>query len=257
MLKFSANLSMLFTELPFLDRFEAAANAGFKAVEYVAPYAYRENDIISKLTKFNLTQALFNMPAGNWEKGDRGLACDLARVAEFAASIPTTIAWAKALNCKTVNCLAGIAPANIAPVILWQTYVNNIAKAGAALNAAGIQLVIEAINIYDIPGYFLNRSNDAIRAIVESGEPIKFQYDVYHMQRMEGELTHTLTRLMPQIGHIQIADAPLRHEPGTGEINYRHILRHIESLGYDGWIGCEYKPRTTTQDGLSWMQDYV
>jgi hydroxypyruvate isomerase len=257
MLKFSANLSMLFTELPFLDRFAAAAKAGFTGVEYVAPYAYPPAEIVSRLSKHQLTQALFNMPAGNWENGDRGLACDPARKSEFVESIATTIDWAKTLNCKTINCLAGIAPPNVAEDMLWKTYVQNIALAGRALHAEGIQLVVEAINTYDMPGYFLNRSFQAIRAISDSGQPtIKFQYDVYHMQRMEGELTNTLTALMPMIGHIQIAGAPHRHEPNECEINYPHILKHIEDLGYAGWVGCEYKPRGKTSDGLGWLNDY-
>lgn len=253
--KFSANLSMLFAEYDFLDRFAAAAKAGFKGVEYMSPYPYAKEEIASRLAANNLTQALFNLPAGNWEKGERGIACHPDRVNEFRDGVGLAIDYARALNCKTVNCLAGIPPAGIARDKAWSTLVDNLAFAASKLESAGVLLVVEPINAYDIPGFLLNRSADGIVAIDACGSAnVKLQYDFYHMQRMEGELAATVEKLLPRIGHIQVADNPGRHEPGTGEINYPFLFQHLDRLGYKGWVGGEYRPKSKTEDGLGWLK---
>lgn len=254
MIKFSANLTFLFNEVSLLERFDAAAAAGFKGVEYISPYDYRPEQIAELLAKHNLKQVLFNLPAGDWARGERGIGCHPDRVGEFQDGVGVAISYAKALGCPTVNCLAGIIPAGVSHEEAFATLVSNLAFAAAAMDADKILLVVEPINFYDIPGFFLNTSRDGMRAIDAVGsDNLKLQYDVYHMQRMEGELGATLSRLMPHIGHIQLADNPGRHEPGTGEINYAYIFRHIEALGYQGWVGCEYKPKTGTVEGLGWM----
>lgn len=255
MLKFSANLSMLFTERDFLDRFEAAAEAGFKGVEYVSPYEHEPDAVADCLRANNLRQVLFNLPAGDWAAGERGIAILPDRRDEFRASVATAIRYAKVLGCEQVNCLAGIAPAGVDPVLLHKTFVANLRDASAALKAAGIRLLVEAINTRDMPGFFLNTSDQALRLIDEVGsDNLFFQYDVYHMQVMEGDLAETLSRNIEVIKHIQVADNPGRHEPGTGEINYPFIFRHLEQLGYDGWIGAEYKPAGKTKAGLGWIK---
>ena len=254
--KFSANLSMLFLEHDFLERFPAAAKAGFAGVEYVGPYAYPKEQVAEILQKNNLKQVLFNLPAGNWEAGERGIGCLPDRVGEFQDSVGTAIDYAKALGCPTVNCLAGILPGDVSRRTGYTTLVSNLAFAAKAFRQENILLIAEPINFHDIPGFFLNRSKEGIEVIDDVGsENLKLQYDVYHMQRMEGELGATLTKLMPRIGHIQIADNPGRHEPGTGEINYPYIFKLIDSLDYAGWVGCEYKPRGTTVDGLGWIKE--
>jgi hydroxypyruvate isomerase len=255
--KFSANLSFLFNELPFMQRFGAAAAAGFKAVEYVAPYAYAADEIATALNANGLVQALFNLPAGDWERGERGLACVPGRESEFKAGVARAIEYAHVLHCPTINCLAGIRPADVTPETARATLVTNLRYAASALQRAGIRLVTEPINSFDIPGYFVNRTADALSIIdeVESGN-LFIQYDVYHAQRMEGELATTLSNNIKRIGHIQIADNPGRHEPGTGEINYDWLLPHIDSLGYGGWVGCEYKPAANTVAGLQWMDAF-
>jgi hydroxypyruvate isomerase len=257
MLKFDANLSMLFTEAPFLDRFAAAAEAGFRGVEYLFPYAFQKDDIAERLHKNGLTQVLFNLPAGNWEAGERGIACHPDRVSEFQDGVGRAIDYAKALGCAQVNCLAGIAPAGVDGAVAHRTLAENLKFAASKLQDAGITLLAEPVNTYDIPGFFLNRSAQAIALFDEVGSPnLKLQYDIYHMQRMEGELANTIERLLPRIAHIQLADNPGRNEPGTGEINYPFLLNFIGRLGYDGWIGCEYKPRHGTKEGLGWMHAY-
>jgi hydroxypyruvate isomerase len=255
--KFDANLSMLFTEAPFPDRFAAAAEAGFRGVEYLFPYAFQKDDLAERLHKNGLTQVLFNLPAGNWEAGERGIACHPNRVSEFQDGVGNAIDYAKALGCAQVNCLAGIAPAGVEPQVAQRTLAENLKFAASKLQDAGITLLAETVNTYDIPGFFLNRSAQAIALFDEVGSPnLKLQYDIYHMQRMEGELANTIERLLPRIAHIQLADNPGRNEPGTGEINYPFLLNFIDRLGYDGWIGCEYKPRHGTNEGLGWMQAY-
>ena len=255
MLKFSTNLSMMFQEYAFLDRFAAAAKVGFTAVEYVGPYAFPAQEISKRLKDHGLQQVLFNLPAGNWEKGERGIACLPGRTQEFRESVKTAIDYAQVLNCPRINCLAGIAPAGHSSSELWTTLIENLAFAAEVLAAANIELLVEPINYFDMPGYLLNTSADGVKAIAACGHPnIKLQYDIYHMQRMEGELAATLTKLMPIIGHIQIADNPGRHEPGSGEINYNFIFEHLRKLEYENWIGCEYRPSGKTEDGLGWMK---
>lgn len=255
--KFAANLSMLFTEVDFLDRFDAAANAGFEGVEYLFPYAFSVDEIKNKLEKNNLKQVLFNLPAGNWDDGDRGIAVDPNRMEEFKSGVPKAIAYAKALGCNQVNCLAGIVPRGVTPHDAHNAFVINLRYAAQLLKAEGIHLVIEAINTRDIPGFFLNTTQQAKAIIDEVGsDNLSIQYDIYHMQIMEGDLTPTMTENAAQIAHVQLADNPGRNEPGTGEINYPFVLKHLEELGYQGWVGCEYKPKTTTSEGLNWLNQY-
>ncbi|WBS00519.1 hydroxypyruvate isomerase [Pseudoduganella sp. SL102] len=254
--RFAANLTMLFNELAFLERFKAAADAGFKGVEYLFPYPFAKEELAAQLEQHGLTQVLHNLPAGNWEQGERGIACHPDRVEEFRQGVDRAIEYATALRCRTVNCLVGIAPAGVTEDVLRQTVVDNLAYAAAKLKEAGIRLLIEPINTYDIPGFYLSRTEQALRILDEVGSDNLFvQYDVYHAQRTEGELGATLTRHLGRIGHIQVADNPGRNEPGTGEINYGWLFRHIDKLGYDGWIGCEYKPAGDTREGLRWLQE--
>ncbi len=251
--QFTANLTMLFTEVPFMERFAAARAAGFDSVEYLFPYAYAKEDLGARLRANDLKQVLHNLPAGNWDAGERGIACHPDRVAEFREGVARAIEYASFLDCPKVNCLAGKLPAGVAPEHAHITLVGNLSFAAAALKEAGIRLLIEPINTYDIPGFFLNRTDQALRIIDEVGSDNLFlQYDIYHAQRMEGELGSTLRTHLDRIGHIQLADNPGRNEPGTGEINYPWLFRHIDALGYTGTIGCEYKPRTTTSAGLGW-----
>jgi len=253
--KFAANLTMLFTEVPFLERFERAASAGFTAVEFLFPYAWRAEEIKARLDANGLQLVLHNLPAGDWDAGDRGTACDPARVAEFRAGVPQAIAYAKVLGVTQLNCLAGKAPTGVPDALLRQTLVDNLRFAAAELKAAGLKLLVEPINTYDIPGFYLNRTAQALAILDEVGADNAFvQYDIYHAQRMEGELAATLQQHLARIGHVQLADNPGRHEPGTGEINYRYLLARLDELGYSGWVGCEYKPLTTTLAGLDWRE---
>jgi hydroxypyruvate isomerase len=253
--KFCANLSMLFNEHPFLDRFAAAARAGFKGVEFLFPYVAPKADLAERLGANGLTQVLFNLPPGHWDKGERGIACHPDRVGEFNDGVGQAIDYAKALDCRMINCLAGIAPKDVPREKALETLVSNVSFAAAALEREGILLVIEPINFYDIPGFLLNRSADGI-AVIEASKSanVKLQYDLYHMQRMEGELAATSEKLLPRIGHIQLADNPGRNEPGTGEINYPFLFSHLDRIGYTGWIGCEYRPKAGTVEGLGWFK---
>jgi len=253
--KFCANLTIMFNEQSFLDRFAAAAAAGFKGVEFLFPYVAPKADLAERLAANGLTQVLFNLPPGNWDKGERGIACHPDRVSEFKDGVGQAIDYAKALGCKMINCLAGIAPKDVPREKAWETLVSNVSFAAAVLDGEGILLVIEPINFYDIPGFFLNRSADGI-AVIEASKSanVKLQYDLYHMQRMEGELAATSENLLPRIGHIQLADNPGRNEPGTGEINYPFLFRHLDRIGYKGWIGCEYRPKAGTVEGLGWFK---
>jgi hydroxypyruvate isomerase len=252
--KFAANLSMLFTEEEFLDRFKAAADAGFKGVEYLFPYDYTPAEIKSRLDANGLTQVLHNLPAGDWAAGERGIACHPDRVEEFRAGVDQAIDYATALGCKQVNCLAGIQPAGVSDEQAHRTLVDNLRYAAGKLEAAGILLLAEPINTRDIPGFFLNRTEQALSIFDEVGsDNLKLQYDIYHMQIMEGDLAPTIEKHLARIAHVQLADNPGRHEPGTGEINYPFLFAHLDRLGYDGWIGCEYKPASTTREGLGWL----
>ena len=253
--QFSANLSMLFTELPFLDRFEAAAKADFKAVEFLFPYAYPVKEIRHRLDDNGLRLVLHNLPAGDWDAGERGMACDPARTEEFRSGIAQAMDYALALGVPQINCLAGKAPAGVAPQALLDTFVSNLSRAAAAFKPAGLRLLIEPINTYDIPGFYLSRTDQALAILDAVGADNAFvQYDIYHAQRMEGELAATLQKNLPRIGHIQLADNPGRNEPGTGEINWPFLFAHLDRIGYEGWIGCEYKPASTTLAGLPWRQ---
>ena len=253
--KFAANLTMLFTERPFLERFGAARAAGFDAVEFLFPYAYQPEEIKALLQEYRLQLVLHNLPAGDWEAGDRGIACDPARTAEFRDGVATAIRYAKALGAPQLNCLAGKVPAGADARQVQQTFVENLRFAAGELKAAGLRLVMEPINTFDIPGFYLNRTAQALEVIEQVGSDNLFiQYDIYHMQRMEGELAATLQKQLKSIKHIQLADNPGRNEPGTGELNYRFLFQHLDRIGYDGWIGCEYKPADTTEAGLGWVK---
>ena len=256
--KFAANLTMLWNELDFLDRFGAAAKAGFQGVEYLFPYAYPKEQLAEKLAAHKLTQVLHNLPAGDWAKGERGIACLPNRVGEFQDSVGRAIDYATALGCKRVNCLAGIAPHGADAATLRETFAANLKFAAARLEAAGIRLLIEPINTRDIPGFYLKHSKQALELIAAVGsDNLWLQYDIYHMQIMEGDLAPTIERHLGKIAHMQLADNPGRNEPGTGEINYPFLFGFIDRLRYDGWIGCEYKPKTTTAEGLGWIRPYL
>lgn len=253
MLKFAANLSMLFNEVPFLDRFGAAAKAGFKGVEYLFPYDYPKAELAGLLKEHGLQQVLFNLPPGDWNAGERGIACLPNRVAEFKDGVARAIDYAQALGNTQVNCLSGLIPAGMSREEAHATLVSNFTYAARELKKAGIRLIVEPINYYDMPGFALNRSAEALALFDRTGEDIGLQYDIYHMQRMEGELAATMERILPRIAHIQIADNPGRHEPGTGEINYAYLFRRLAELGYKGWIAAEYRPKAGTAEGLGWL----
>jgi hydroxypyruvate isomerase len=256
--KLCANLSLLYTELDFMDRFAAAAKSGFKGVEYLFPYAYPKEKLADALGRNNLVQVLHNMPPGDWAKGDRGIACHPDRVGEFQEGVGKAIEYATALGCKQVNCLAGLAPQGIAPEKMLATFVANLKFAAEKTKAAGIQLVTEAVNNRDIPGFYLNRSRQAFEIMDAVGsDNLRLQYDIYHMQVMEGDLARTIETNLARIGHMQLADNPGRHEPGTGEINYPFLLDWIDRIGYQGWIGCEYNPKAGTVEGLGWTKPYL
>ena len=256
--RFAANLTMMFNEVPFLDRFGAAARAGFRAVEFLFPYDFPAADIKARLDEHGLTLALFNMPAGNWSAGDRGLACDPASVSKVRDGVGTAIDYATALGCRKIHLMAGLRPAGASETALRDTYIANVQYAAAELARHDMLLLLEAINTRDIPGFYLNTSRQALELMDAAGAPnVRFQYDVYHMQIMEGDLATRLKQHIAHIGHIQIADPPARNEPGTGEINYPFLFDWIDQLGYDGWIGCEYRPKGKTEDGLSWMKRWA
>lgn len=255
--KFAANLSMQFTEVDFMDRFAAAAGAGYRGVEFLFPYAYPADELAGKLQAAGLQQVLFNMPPGDWAAGERGLACLPDRVSEFQDGVGTAIEYAKTLKCPLLHVMAGLKPEGVDDARVRETYVSNLKFAAAETAKAGLGLVIEAINYYDIPGFYLNTSKQAFGIMAEVGAPnLKFQYDIYHMQRMEGELANTIAANIEKIAHMQLADTPGRHEPGTGEINYPFLFKAIDEAGYAGWIGCEYVPAAATEAGLGWFAPY-
>ena len=252
--RFAANLSMLFTEVPFLDRFERAARAGFREVEFLFPYAHSISELKAVLAANDLKVVLHNMPAGNWDAGDRGMACNPARVAEFRDGVALGIEYASGLGSPNLHCMAGKAPPGVAEPALRETFVANLRYAAAEAKKGGLKLLIEPINHYDIPGYYISRSAQALAIIDEVGaDNLYLQYDIYHMQRMEGELAATIAKHLDRIGHIQLADNPGRNEPGSGEINYPFLFAHLDRIGYKGAIGCEYKPAAGTEAGLGWF----
>jgi hydroxypyruvate isomerase len=257
--RLAANLSLLFPQLPFMDRFKAAARAGFRYVEYQFPYGFgAAAEIAGRAREAGVEVVLHNLPGGDAAKGDRGIACQPARVAEFREGVERGIEYARAAGCPRLNALAGIAPADAAPELLFETLVENLRYAAAKLAAAGLTLLTEPANRRTIPDFFLNTSRQAIEAIDAAGAPnLMLQYDIFHMQIVEGDLAKTIERLLPRIGHMQLADVPDRHEPGTGEINYEFLLAHIDRLGYRGWIGCEYIPKADTLEGLAWARRYL
>ena len=256
--KFCANLTLLYNEHAFLDRFAAAAGAGFKGVEYLFPYDYDKRQLADQLARHRLTQVLHNLPAGNWANGERGIACHPGRTREFQEGVARAIEYATALGCRQVNCLAGIRPRHVDPNDARETFIRNLQYAALRFKDAGIKLLIEAINTRDIPGFFLTYTKQALDIIQAVGSDNLFvQYDIYHMQVMEGDLANTIEKNIKLIPHMQLADNPGRNEPGTGEINYPFLFGHIDRIGYTGWIGCEYKPRTATDAGLGWVKPYL
>ena len=251
--RFAANLTMLFGEVPFIDRFAAARAAGFRGVEYLFPYDFDKAELREQLTQHGLMQVLHNLPAGNWAAGERGVAILPDRVDEFRDGVHRAIGYARALDCEQLNCLVGIAPADADVFELNEVLVGNLRYAADTLSKEGIRLLIEPINTIDIPGFFLSRTEQAAQIVADVGSQNLFiQYDIYHMQVMEGDIARSLQRHLARIAHVQLADNPGRNEPGTGEINYPFLFRHLDAIGYRGWVGCEYKPRTTTVDGLGW-----
>jgi len=257
--RLAANISLLFPELPFPERFAAAAQAGFRYVEYQFPYQFGSAvQVAERARAAGVEVVLHNLSAGDHSKGDRGIACQPGRVSEFRESVERSIEYAKAAGCPRLNALAGIAPAGVPREKLFETLVENLRFAAAKLKAAGLTLLTEPANPRTIPGFFLNTSRQGIEAIDAAGaDNLMLQYDIFHMQIVEGDLTNTIERLLPRIGHLQLADVPDRHEPGSGEINFDFLLPHIDRLGYRGWIGCEYIPQGDTVQGLAWAKRYL
>ena len=251
-LRFSANLSFLFIERDCLDRFAAAAQAGFTGVEFHFPYAFEKAALAEAALASGVEVVLFNLPAGDWAGGERGIACQPTRKAEFQDGVGLAIEYAEALGCTRLNCLAGI-PEGPQDKAL-ETLIDNLRFAAAVTQRSGIRLLLEPLNTHDTPGFLISRSAQALEIIDAVGSKNLFlQYDIYHAQRMEGDLTRTLETLLPRIGHIQLADNPGRHEPGTGEINFPFLLRRLDELGYAGWIGCEYQPSGRREDSFGWL----
>ena len=253
--KLAANVSMLFPQLPFLERFAAAKAAGFRYVEYQFPYEHDAAEVARRVKDARVEVVLHNLPPGNYAKGERGIACLPGREREFREGIERGVEYAKAAGCPRMNCLAGIAPADRTHL---EVLVANLRYAARKLGEAGLQLMIEPINTRSVPGFFLTGSQQAVDVLNAVGEGNAFvQYDLFHMQIMEGDLATTIERLLPRIGHLQIADVPGRNEPGSGELNFDFLLRHIDALGYSGWIGCEYNPKSDTVEGLKWARAYL
>ncbi len=256
--RFAANISMMFSEVPFLDRFAHAATAGFKAVEFQSPYDWPKEEIAKRLRDNNLQLVLFNMPAGDWEDGDRGLASIPGRETEFLRGVEASLNYAKAMGCNQIHMLAGIRPVGLSLQLAHDTYMLNLKLAAQACQADDISALIEPINQTDMPGYFLSRQDQAIEIIESVAEPnVRLQMDLYHCQISEGNLAQHLRENIDHIGHIQIAGVPDRHEPDIGEINYPYLYELIDRLGYKGWIGCEYHPANETNAGLGWAGPYL
>ena len=266
--RFAANLSMLYPELEFHDRFEAAAKDGFEAVEYLFPYAYPAPEIAARLRSNGLQQVLFNAAPGDWEGGERGLACLPGREGEFRRSIDQALSYAQVLGCPRIHVMAGLVPAGSSRESLRATYVANLRQAAATAAKQGVDLLLEPINVRDIPGFFLNRQDDAHRLLDEIGASnVKVQFDLYHCQVVEGDVAMKIRQFLPtgRVGHFQIAGVPQRHEPDLGEINYPYLFGVIDEVaaecGWQGWVGCEYRPARGTQPGgtstgLGWLRDW-
>jgi hydroxypyruvate isomerase len=255
--RFAANLSMMFNEKPFLDRFAAAREAGFEGVEFLFPYEFRPGELRSRLKAEGLTQVLFNMAPGDWAAGERGLSSLPGRQGEFRASVTQALEYADALECKLVHCMAGIPSPETPPVTSAAIFAANLAWAAEQASAAGVKLVIEPINHRDMPGYFLNTQAQGAAVVEAIGrDRLGLQFDVYHVQITEGDITKRMERYMPLIAHMQIADVPARNEPGTGEIGWPFVFRRMDELGYAGWVGCEYRPAGDTVAGLGWRQRF-
>jgi hydroxypyruvate isomerase len=246
----------MFNEVPFLDRFAAARDSGFDGVEFLFPYEYPAADIAEALNAHGLTQALFNMPPGDWTKGERGIAALPGREEEFRDSLELTLNYARTLNCERVHCMAGVIAEDIDRAEAEAVYFANLTEAANLLAREGRTLLIEPLNPRDAAGYFLSRQDDARDIVQRLGLPnLKVQFDMYHCQIVHGDLIRWTEEMLPFIGHIQIADVPERNEPGTGEINYTNVLAKLDSFGYEGWVGCEYRPAGKTEDGLGWMRE--
>ena len=255
--RFAANISMLFTELPFMDRFQAARDAGFEAVEYQFAYDHEPQALACALKSSQLQLVLHNLPPGDAAAGERGIACLPGREDEFRAGVAKAIRYATAQGCPQLNCLAGKLTAGLSREAATACFIENLRYAAAEFKRAGLRLLMEPINHHDIPGFLLNTTAQALAIQDAVGSDNLFiQYDIYHAQRTEGELANTLQRQLQRIGHIQLADTPGRHEPGTGEINFTFLLRHIDAIGYTGFIGCEYIPASSTLAGLGWLQSF-
>jgi hydroxypyruvate isomerase len=257
MLRFSANLTMLFNEVDFLDRFDLAAQAGFKAVEFKAPFAYPKEVIVERLRRNGLEAALFNMPAGDWDNGERGIGALPGREAELRENVAKTIEYAQAFGCTRVNLLGGIPPAGVTAEVATRTFVANLRYAAGELKKYGIRVVVEPVNTYDSPGVLVTRTDQAAAIIRETGsDNIGIEYDVYQAQLMEGDLSNTIRKYMPLIWHMQVGDAPSRAQPGTGEINFANVLSVIDEAGYTGWIGCDYRPTGSTFASFDWIEHW-
>mgnify|MGYP001765650415 CR=1 FL=1 len=253
--KFAANLSFQFTDVAFRERFARAARAGFQGVEYLFPYDWPAHDVAEWLQAADVEQVLFNLPPGDWADGERGLACLPERRTEFAESVELALDYAVVLDCERVHCMAGIRPGKVAEAVLEETYVANLRFAADRFATIGATVMVEPINSrIDMPGYWLDDIDKASRLIETIDRPnVKLQLDLYHAQIMQGDLARTIEDHFGLIGHVQIADNPGRHEPGTGEIHYPFLFAQLDRLGYSGWVGCEYKPLTTTEAGLGWL----
>jgi hydroxypyruvate isomerase len=254
--RFAANISMMFNEVPFLERFARARASGFEGVEFLFPYEHPAADIADALKAANLTQALFNMPPGDWSKGERGMAAIPGREEEFRDSLELALTYADALDCERVHCMAGVIPENVEYAEAEAVYIANLTLAASRLAEAGRTLLIEPLNPRDAPGYFISRQDVARDLVQRLGlSNLKVQFDMYHCQIVHGDLIRWTEAMMPVTAHVQIADVPDRNEPGTGEINYKNVLAKLDALGYSGWVGCEYRPLGNTEDGLVWMQE--
>ncbi|RUR54531.1 2-oxo-tetronate isomerase [Vreelandella populi] len=260
MIRLAANLSMLFNEHGFMDRFLAAADAGFKGVEYLFPYAYSAAELRQALDETHLEQVLFNLPPGDWEAGERGLASLPGREAEFRDSVVEALRYAETLNCPRVHAMAGLLPKGADATTQADhqaTYLRNLRYATTEAAKLGKDILIEPINTRDMPNYFLSRQAQAMEVLKELGTSnLKLQFDLYHCQIMEGDLIRHLERQFNAIGHVQVAGVPERHEPDVGEVNYPALFTRLETLGYSGWVGCEYRPAGDTRQGLGWGRNY-